>query len=762
MDQSTGRGAGRVIGDYSVGRQLGSGSFSVVWHGRHRVHGTEVAIKEIAMDRLNKKLQESLKSEIFILKQINHPNIVKLHDIIEASGRIHLVLEYCRGGDLNMYIQRYKRVPEATAKHFMLQLAAGLKILRENNLIHRDLKPQNLLVSSNDENSVLKIADFGFARSLQPRGLAETMCGSPLYMAPEIMQLQKYDAKADLWSVGAILFQLVTGATPFTGSNPIQLLQNIIRSTELRFPADIMNLSPQCMDLCKKLLRRNPVERLTFDEFFNHPFLSNIQPDEIYSPSKSIEGSSPDDCLPFLLDDDSSGPDGSPSYFRRSSIMSSEFSPHIKRDAIHSASKNSGISSRSSTISPHVKNSGFRIDNRAMDVGTKIPARQVEQRVTSSLARDLKHPHVISRDTAGGALELIDQDYVLVPESIAEIPSSSVHISKSRQFSNTQQSTSIRCSNATPKASAPMLIVGASTRDPCPLGSLESQCSDPPGTSQGSTDFGDTSEQQSANLLTRINSLQKCAATIKELVDEKTEAGKYLDAFSVQLIILAIWKQSLHICHAQAVSSREGSPSPGHTKVSTEYKHDTPDSHESLGIGSSRDLEDVSSEIKRDFLKEVGLAEELSKFVEPGNTEMPDAMETIYQSALALGRNGAVDELMGDVENAALSYSKATQLLVFLLVEAPSLLLNPPFSLTSSDRFRLRTYINILSKAIQSPGEWHFSRQKTSKEALEHIPGNTIPSYTVYLLCTAHSFSGRFWVLKCTRTPSVLGWYCCL
>nr|GMC97587.1 serine/threonine-protein kinase ATG1c-like isoform X2 [Ipomoea batatas] len=142
----------------------------------------------------------------------------------QEPGKIYIVLEYCRGGDLSMYLQkRHGRIPETTAKHFMQQLASGLQVLRENNLIHRDLKPQNLLLSTNDENSILKIADFGFARSLQPRGLAETLCGSPLYMAPEIMQLQKYDAKADLWSVGAILFQLVTGRTPFTGNNQIQV-----------------------------------------------------------------------------------------------------------------------------------------------------------------------------------------------------------------------------------------------------------------------------------------------------------------------------------------------------------------------------------------------------------------------------------------------------------------------------------------------------------------------------------------------------------
>ncbi|KAM1049495.1 hypothetical protein ACFX2C_028595 [Malus domestica] len=202
-----------VVGDYLVGRQIGSVSFSVVWHAHLRVHGTEVAIKEITTGWLNKKLYESLMSEIFILKKINHPNIIRLHDIIEVPRKINLVLEYCRGGDLSMFIQRHGKVLEALAEHFMQQLVAGLQMFRDSNLIHRDLMPQNLLLSTNDNNSVLKIVDLGFTRSLQPQGLAETLCGSPLYMAPEIMQPQKYDAKVDLWSVGAILFQLVTGRT---------------------------------------------------------------------------------------------------------------------------------------------------------------------------------------------------------------------------------------------------------------------------------------------------------------------------------------------------------------------------------------------------------------------------------------------------------------------------------------------------------------------------------------------------------------------
>ncbi|KAM1012546.1 hypothetical protein ACFX2J_042455 [Malus domestica] len=126
----------------------------------------KVAIKEIGTGWLNKKLQKSLMSEIFILKKINHPNIMRLHNIIEVPGKINLVLEYCIGSDLSIYIERHGKVPEALAEHFMQQLVAGLQMLRDNNLIHQDLKPQNLLLSTNDNNSVLKIVDLGFTRSL--------------------------------------------------------------------------------------------------------------------------------------------------------------------------------------------------------------------------------------------------------------------------------------------------------------------------------------------------------------------------------------------------------------------------------------------------------------------------------------------------------------------------------------------------------------------------------------------------------------------
>ena len=185
-----------------------------------------VAVKEISTRRLNRKLLRSLESEIDVLRSCEHENIIALLDIVkdEPNQTVFLVLEHCALGDLSQYLRRVRRVAEPVARTFAAQIAGGLREMRARNLIHRDLKPQNLLLcrapatdvraevesgtasekasrggSEKDASytsATLKIADFGFARYVHPSGLAETLCGSPLYMAPEILRFHKYDAKA--------------------------------------------------------------------------------------------------------------------------------------------------------------------------------------------------------------------------------------------------------------------------------------------------------------------------------------------------------------------------------------------------------------------------------------------------------------------------------------------------------------------------------------------------------------------------------------
>ncbi|XP_058215222.1 serine/threonine-protein kinase ATG1c-like isoform X2 [Rhododendron vialii] len=515
-------------------------------------------------------------------------------------------------------------------------------------------------------------------------------------MAPEIMQLQKYDAKADLWSVGAILFQLVTGKTPFTGSNQIQLLQNIVKSTELQFPPDRRNLSSECIDLCRKLLRRNPVERLTFEEFFNHPFLSQRQSNELLrnrrspktivgfpfserSPVRNAEEGSQEDNLPFSLDDVSNGSDRSPSFVRKPSMKSTVGFSVGDRKEVPTTSNNMDLSSKFSSVAHKPENTSLRLDSRIPSEGNlKESFKSADRRPMDT------HPRVVD------SLELFDQEYVIVSGPPMDVSSSPPCASKLSHLPCNSGSPQQEFANMNSAPSAPMPIIGATgSRFGC-SGSLDSHSSAPSGTSQGSMEIGDALEQPSPHCITRIKSLKRCASAVTELVNEKMESRRQLEAFSIQLVTLAIWKQALHICHTQAI---EGSP----TQEMARLRESPNQEHGSLDIASTHGPQELCSQIEREFLNEVGNAEELAKLIEPGNTEMPDAMETIYQSALALGRHGAVDEYMGDTENAAVRYSKAVHLLVFLLVEAPSLILNPPFSLTNSDRHRLRNYIDVLN-----------------------------------------------------------------
>ncbi|CAN0001028.1 unnamed protein product, partial [Ectocarpus sp. 6 AP-2014] len=276
----------RSVGEFQLMGHLGEGSFATVFLARQRETGREFAMKAISRARVQGKLQENLESEISILKSFRHGNIVELYDIKKTERHIYLVLEYCAGGDLRALIRKEGKLAETSARHFMRHLGSGLHFLWSKNLVHRDLKPQNLLLSGPGLDATLKIADFGFARHLAQASMAETICGSPLYMAPEILQGHKYGAKADLWSVGAILFEMLAGKPPFGGQNQIQLLANIRRGPSppardgfYPLPDGVPRPGRSCNELLCRLLVPDPQQRASFREFFNS--------DVLRSPSSS-------------------------------------------------------------------------------------------------------------------------------------------------------------------------------------------------------------------------------------------------------------------------------------------------------------------------------------------------------------------------------------------------------------------------------------------------------------------------------------------
>jgi len=224
-----------------------------------------------------------------VLRRISHTNIVRFRDLKKSASHFYLVLEFCAGGDLSEFLRERGKVAEETARKFLTQIAAGICMLHRENVLHRDLKPQNILLSSADDDPILKIADFGFARALQPQDMAATVCGSPLYMAPEILRHEPYDAKADLWSVGAILYELLLGRPPFSGANPMQLLANIEKSERVNF--DGSQVSPEGQDFLSCLLNRSPASRLSSKQFAAHVYVRlGPLPDPKESMVKSTEG----------------------------------------------------------------------------------------------------------------------------------------------------------------------------------------------------------------------------------------------------------------------------------------------------------------------------------------------------------------------------------------------------------------------------------------------------------------------------------------
>uniref|UniRef100_A0A8C9VHH9 non-specific serine/threonine protein kinase n=1 Tax=Scleropages formosus TaxID=113540 RepID=A0A8C9VHH9_SCLFO len=265
-----------TVGKFEFSRKdlIGHGAFAVVFKGRHREkHDWEVAVKCINKKNLAKS-QTLLGKEIKILKELKHENIVGLLDFqvrLLKLNYVYFVFLYCNGGDLADYLHSKGTLSEDTIRLFLQQIAGAMRVLQAKGIIHRDLKPQNILLSysggrkSNPNNTRIKIADFGFARYLQNNMMAATLCGSPMYMAPEVIMSQNYDAKADLWSIGTIVYQCLMGKAPFQASSP-QDLRLFYEKNKNLSPNIPRETSAPLRHLLQGLLQRNHKDRMDFGE----------------------------------------------------------------------------------------------------------------------------------------------------------------------------------------------------------------------------------------------------------------------------------------------------------------------------------------------------------------------------------------------------------------------------------------------------------------------------------------------------------------
>ncbi|XP_064403179.1 MAP/microtubule affinity-regulating kinase 3-like isoform X2 [Halichondria panicea] len=247
------------VGKYKLLKTIGKGNFAKVKLAKHMPTGQEVAIKIIDKTQLNPGSLQKLFREVRIMKYLDHPNIVKLFEVIETEKTLYLVMEYANGGEVFDYLVAHGRMKEKEARVKFRQIVSAVQYCHQKHVIHRDLKAENLLL---DSNMNIKIADFGFSNEFTPGSKLDTFCGSPPYAAPELFQGKKYDGpEVDVWSLGVILYTLVSGSLPFDGNNLKELRERVLRG-KYRIP---FYMSTDCENLLKKFLVLNPTKRVNLE-----------------------------------------------------------------------------------------------------------------------------------------------------------------------------------------------------------------------------------------------------------------------------------------------------------------------------------------------------------------------------------------------------------------------------------------------------------------------------------------------------------------
>lgn len=252
---------------YELGRLLGQGTFAKVYHARNLKTGQNIAIKVIDKEKVLKVgLIDQIKREISVMRLIRHPNVVQLYEVMASKTKIYFIMEYVKGGELFNRLLKGKLREDVARKYFQ-QLIQAVDFCHSRGVYHRDLKPENLL---HDENGDLKVTDFGLSALWESRrqdGLLHTTCGTPAYVAPEVINKKGYDgAKADIWSCGVILYVLMAGYLPFHDSNLMELYRKIIKSDfkcPPWFPQEVRKL-------LSKILDPNPKTRITVEKIMDN------------------------------------------------------------------------------------------------------------------------------------------------------------------------------------------------------------------------------------------------------------------------------------------------------------------------------------------------------------------------------------------------------------------------------------------------------------------------------------------------------------
>lgn len=252
---------GLTLGNYSLIRKIGEGSFASVWCAIHRVLKKNVAVKIIEKQRDMQQLK-MVRREIDIMRKLDHQFIVQLFEVFEDDTHIFMVMEYLPKGTIKDSILFEGSIKESDARKYFVQVVIALKYLHQMGIIHRDIKAENIML---DENNNIRITDFGLSNEIS---LSQTACGTPAYAAPEVILRKSYNEKLDIWSIGILLYMMLTSNYPFDDPSVPGLLRKIIHA-DIDFPDFISEIAK---DLILLLLEKNQEKRISINEILLHPW----------------------------------------------------------------------------------------------------------------------------------------------------------------------------------------------------------------------------------------------------------------------------------------------------------------------------------------------------------------------------------------------------------------------------------------------------------------------------------------------------------
>ncbi|XP_033127970.1 serine/threonine-protein kinase 33-like [Anneissia japonica] len=265
---------------YTFGNKIGAGSFGVVIEAVQINTDQKLAIKIVNKEKAGSSAVKLLEREVGIMKIVKHKYIVHLEEVYETPKKMYLVMEFCGEGDLQHMLNESKTLNEKDTQTVVKRLASAVAYLHKNDIVHRDIKLENILLSKDYENPEdklnIKLSDFGLSivkGGVGSDAMMQTMCGTPMYMAPEVINNQGYSQQCDVWSIGVIAYLLISGTPPFTGRDE-ESLYTAIRKGEVDFTSSVWEgISEEVKNAIQGLTKLDPAHRLTANELLNHPWM---------------------------------------------------------------------------------------------------------------------------------------------------------------------------------------------------------------------------------------------------------------------------------------------------------------------------------------------------------------------------------------------------------------------------------------------------------------------------------------------------------